>query len=162
MRLIELIEGGVNHDDILYHDGWALGMRKCKDLGDAFVYCYPETGKFVEEHIDRTGYKRVVLCDKILADDKWSKRKIIAKSVVPKYKIGDRFLLSDMYYEKSNMLKAVSSMTFKKIIGKIISCYCDDDTGNMLYTVSLGGAGFPLLLNEDYLSKLDMVVSQND
>lgn len=65
-----------------------------------------------------------------------------------------------MYYEKSNMLKAVSSMTFKKVIGEIISCYCDDDTGNMLYTVSLGGAGFPLLLNEDYLSKLDMVVSQ--
>lgn len=161
MKLIELIESGVNYDDILYHDGWALGMRKCKDLGDAFVYCYPETGKFVEEHIDRTGYKRVILCDKILADNKWSKRKIVRKSVVPKYKIGDRFLLPDLYYGESKILKAALNATLKNVIGEIIAYYQDDEEGNVLYTVSLGGASFPLLLNEDYLSKLDMVVSQD-
>ena len=77
MKLIELIESGVSYDDILYHDSWALGMRMCKDLGDVFVYCCPETGKFIEGHMDHTGYKRVVLCKKILADDKWSKRRLI-------------------------------------------------------------------------------------
>ena len=161
MKLIELIEQGVDYDDILYHDDWALGMRMCKDLGNAFVYCYPENGKFVEEHVDRTGYKRVVLCEKILSDDKWNKRKIVRKTVTPKYKIGDRFLLSDMYYGQTNMLKAASSMAFKNMIGEIIAYYQDNEEGNVLYTVSLGGASFPLLLNEDYLSKLDMVVSQD-
>ena len=77
MKLIELIESGVSYDDILYHDSWALGMRMCKDLGNAFVYCCQETGKFIKGHMDHTGYKRVVLCKKILADDKWSKRRLI-------------------------------------------------------------------------------------
>ena len=154
MKLIELIESGVNHDDILYHDGWALGIRMCEDLGDAFVYCYPETGKFVEEHISRTGYKRVVLCEKILADDKWRKQKVVKKDTVPKYKINDRFLLPTLYYKKSG--------TSKNVIGEIIAYCRDDDTGNVLYTVSVDGGDFPLLLNEKYLSKLDMIVSQNN
>lgn len=161
MKLIELIESGVSHDDILYHDGWALGMRKCKDLGDAFVYCYPETGKFVEEHISRTGYKRVVLCEKILADDKWHKRKIVTEPVVPKYKIGDRFLLLDLCSENIKMGKTVSKTTFDHPIGEIIAFCYDTKTGNILYTVSTK-TGFPLLLNENYLSKLDMVVSQDN
>ena len=161
MKLIELIESGVTNDDILYHDGWTLGMRMCKELGGVFIYCYPETGKFVEEHIDRTGYKRVVLCDKILADDRWTKRKIAKKPVIPKYKIGDRFLLLDLYYEESKILNAALNATLKNVVGEIIAYYQDDEKGNVLYTVSLGGASFPLLLNEDYLSKLDMVVSQD-
>ena len=159
MKLIELIEHGVNYDDILYHDGWALGMRMCKDLGDVFVYCYPETGKFVEEHVDRTGYKRVVLCEKILSDDKWNKRKIAAKSVIPKYKIGDRFLLSDLCYEDVEKGKTVSKTILNNPIGEIIaSCYAGE---KIRYTVSLNGKGFPLFLTEDYLSKLDMVVPQD-
>lgn len=161
MKLIALIEQGVDYDDILYHDGWTLGMRKCKDLGDAFVYCYPKSGEFVEDRIDCTGYNRVVLCEKIFADDKWSKRKIVRKSVIPKYKIGDRFLLPDLYYEESKILKAVSTATLKDAIGEIIAYYKDDKKGNVTYTVSLGGTSFTLLLNEAYLSKLDMVVSQD-
>lgn len=162
MNLIELIENGVSYDDILYHDDWTLGIRICRDLGDAFVYCHPATGEFVKEYKDYTGYKRVVLCKKILADDTWNKRKIVRNTVTPKYKIGDRFLLSDMYYGESKILKASLNTTLKNVVGKIIAYYQDDEEGNVLYTVSLGGASFPLLLNEDYLSKLDMVVSQND
>lgn len=154
MKLIELIERGVDYDDILYHDDWALGMRMHKDLGDAFVYCYPETGEFIKEHIDRIGYKRVVLCKKILIDDKWRKQKIVKKTTVPKYKINDRFLLPTLYYKKSGMSK--------NVIGEIIAYYRDDDTGNVLYTVSVDGGDSPLLLNEKYLSKLDMIVSQNN
>lgn len=155
MKVVELIENGVNYDDILYHDGWALGMRKCKDLGDAFVYCYPETGKFVEEHIDRTGYKRVVLCEKLLADDKWHKRTLTK----PKYKIGDRFLLPDLCYSVTRPDGSISNTTFENTIGEIVASYYDGE--NIRYTVSLNGKGFPLLLTEDYLNKLDMVVSQD-
>lgn len=156
MKLIELIEQGVDYDDILYHDDWALGMRMCKDLGNAFVYCYPETGKLVKEHRDPTGYKRVVLCKKILADDKWHKRTLVE----PKYKVGDRFLLSDLFYSESKTDGSTSHTTVKNTIGEIIASYYDGE--KMRYTVSLNGKGFPLLLTEDYLNKLDMVVSQND
>lgn len=158
MKLIELIESGIDYDDILYHDGWALGIRMCKDLCDAFVYCYPETGKLVEESIDPTGYKRVVLYKKILSDDKWTKRKIAKKDVLPKYKIGDRFLLPDLCSEDTVMGKSVSKTIFNNPIGEIIESYYDGE--KMQYTVSLNGKGWPLLLTEDYLSKLDMVVSQ--
>lgn len=51
-------------------------------------------------------------------------------------------------------------MTLKNTIGEIIASYYDGK--EMRYTVSLNGKGFPLLLTEDYLNKLDMVVSQND
>ena len=48
---------------------------------------------------------------------------------------------------------------FKNTIGEIIASYYDGE--KMRYTVSLNGKGFPLLLTEDYLNKLDMVVSQS-
>lgn len=159
MKLIELIEQGVDYDDILYHHGWALGMRMCKDLGNAFVYCYPETGKFVEEHVDRTGYKRVVLCEKILSDDKWNKRKVATKSVIPKYKIGDRFLLPDLCFENVEMGKAFSRTIFHNAIGQIIASYYDGE--KVQYTVSLNSKGFTLFLTEDYLNNFDMVVPQD-
>lgn len=92
MKLIELIEQGVDYNDILYHDNWALGVRMCKDLGDAFVYCDPISGEFTKVPSDYTGYKRVILCKKILDDDMWNKRQIVRKTVTPKYKIGDRVL----------------------------------------------------------------------
>ena len=82
------------------------------------------------------------MCEKILADDKWSKRKIVEKAVVPKYKIGDRFLLYDT-------------------VGKIIGCHQDNKKEKVVYTVSFNKLYSPILLNEDYLSKLDMVVSQD-
>ncbi len=167
MKLIELIESGVNYDDILYHDEWVLGMRKCKDLGDAFVYCYPKSGEFVEEHIDRTGYKRVVLCDKILADDKWHKR-TLAK---PKYRIGDRFIL-----ELSHNIKVTAEhMTFNSIYN-VIGAVSDIKSyeGRYIYTLSHKdyledyrdicdeNGVITKEISEEELTTYDMVISQNN
>ena len=91
-------------------------------------------------------------------DDSWKIKSIIP--IVQKYKIGDRFLLSDLCYSETKTDGSISKTTLKNTIGEIIASYYDGK--EMRYTVSLNGKGFPLLLTEDYLNKLDMVVSQND
>lgn len=94
--------------------------------------------------------------EKELFSDDWDTRII----VTPKYKIGDRFLFSDLYYSKAETNGSISKTTLKNTIGEIIAQYYDGE--KMQYTVSLNGKSFPLLLTEDYLNKLDMVISQND
>lgn len=57
------------------------------------------------------------------------------------------------------MGKTVSKTICNNTIGEIIASYYDGE--KVRYTVSLNGKGFPLLLTEDYLNKLDIVVSQD-
>lgn len=98
---------------------------------------------------------RIVFYDSDLFGDGWT-----IHVIEHRYKIGDRFLIPDLCYENVKMGKTVSKTMFNNLIGEIIaSCY---DGEKIRYTVSLNGKGFPLLLTEDYLNKLDMVVSQNN
>lgn len=159
MKLIELIERGVDYDDILYHDGGALGMRKCKDLGDAFVYCYPETGKFVEEHISRTGYRRVVLCEKILADDKWNKRTLIK----PKYKIGDRFVMKTIQGSQISWGGVIWDSVYNAVVTIADIKYDDQYIYTLTYTDYFGKKGtLTKEISEEELATYDMVVSQDN
>lgn len=159
MKLIELIESGVNYDDVVYHDEYVLGMRKCKDLGDAFVYCDSDTGEFIKEHIDRTGYKRVVLCNKILADDKWHKR-TLAK---PKYKIGDRFVIEAIQSSKVSWDSIIWNCVYNAV-GTISDIKYDDQYNYTLtYKDYLGEKGILTKeMSEKELSTYNMVVSQNN
>lgn len=97
---------------------------------------------------------RIVFYDSDLFGNGW-----VIHTVEPRYKIGDRFLLPDLYSSVSNTNGTITNTTFKNAIGEIIALYYDGD--KMQYTVTLNGNGFPLLLDEDYLSKLDIVVSKN-
>lgn len=82
------------------------------------------------------------------------------KTVVkPKYKIGDRFLLNDLSLQKTKPNQTYSIVKYENVIGEIIT-WNSDANGNVIYTVSTGGIAFPLILTEEYLEKLDMVVSQ--
>ena len=122
-----------------------IGIRYNKKR-DLMVYCDIKTGEYSDvESTSIWSYGN-------LFDDGWEVKAVIN----PKYKIGDRFLLSDLCYENVEMGKTVSKTMFNNPIGEIIaSCY---DGEKIRYIVSLNGKGFPLLLTEDYLSKLDMVV----
>ena len=91
-----------------------------------------------------------------LFEDGWE----VVDAILQKYKIGDRFILSDLYYSETKTDGLISNTTLKNTIGEIIASYYDGE--KIRYTVSLNGKGFPLLLTEDYLNKLDMVVSQNE
>ena len=90
----------------------------------------------------------------LLSND-WEIKTVIA----PKYKIGDRFLLNNLFQQVSKTDESSSTTISKNAIGEIIT-YNNDANGNVMYIVSTGGIAFPLILTEEYLEKLDMVVSQ--
>lgn len=138
MRLIDaLIEVGKDSSKFAIRD-CSIGIRYNKNR-NLMVYCDIETGKYSD--IEATS----VWSYGSLFDVGWEVKAV--KAVInPKYKIGDRFLLTDLCYENT--------------IGEIIASYYDGE--KIRYTVSLNGKGFPLLLTDDYLNKLDMVVSQNN
>lgn len=79
--------------------------------------------------------------------------------IVPKYKIGDRFLFKNLCYGISKQGKTALSQTFTNVIGEIEK-YTYIKPDRIFYTIHLEEGKFTLLLNEEYLSTLDMVVSQ--
>ena len=82
------------------------------------------------------------------------------KTVVkPKYKIGDRFLFNHLYTKKTKTDQTYSIVKCENVIVEIIT-WVSDANGNVIYTLSTGGITLPLILTEEYLEKLDMVVSQ--
>lgn len=90
-----------------------------------------------------------------LSSNDWEIKTVIA----PKYKIGDRFLLNNLFQQVSKTDESSSTTISKNAIGEIIT-YNNDANGNVMYIVSTGGIAFPLILTEEYLEELDMVVSQ--
>lgn len=90
MKLIELLNDAIETGNIIYIDGWHLGMRYNKD-NDCFIWCHPGTGKYEESEVDYTGFNRVVLSKKILLMENW---KLISPNY--KYQIGDKFVLNDL------------------------------------------------------------------
>lgn len=148
MRLIDaLIEAGKDTSKfVVYHN--RIGIRYNKER-DIMVYCDSKTGKY--SNIESTS----VWSYRNLFDDGWKVKTIVN----PKYKIGDRFLLPHLFYDGLETNGSISHTTLNNAIGEIMTSYYDGK--EMRYTVSLDGKGFPLLLTEDYLNKLDMVVSQD-
>lgn len=125
-----------------------LGIRYCKEKDDV-ISCNRTTGEYV------VGLSLLIWDYRMLYSDGWE----IETVVNPKYKIGDKFLLNDLCKQemKTDGLNTTSIM--KNIIGEIIT-WASDANGNVIYTVSTGGITLPLILTEEYLGKLDMVVSQ--
>ena len=148
MRLFDLLDKLMNNENLYaIKDKSMFGVRYRKHSG--FMICGKD-GTYVEHHY--------TFDKEMTEDDLWKIKSIIP--IVQKYKVGDRFLLSDLFYSESKTDGSTSHTTVKNTIGEIIASYYDGE--KMRYAVSLNGKGFPLLLTEDYLKKLDMVVSQND
>ena len=143
MRLFDLLDKLMNNENLYaIKDKSMFGVRYRKHSG--FMICGRD-GTYVEHPY--------TFDKEMTEDDSWK-----IKSM-QKYKVGDRFLLSDLFYSESKTDGSTSHTTVKNTIGEIIASYYDGE--KMRYTVSLNGKGFPLLLTEDYLNKLDMVVSQS-
>ena len=125
-----------------------LGIRYCKEKDDV-IDCNRVTGEYVADHL-------LLIWDyRMLDSDGWEIKTVVR----PKYKIGDRFLLNDLFQQVAITDGSSSTTISKSVIGKIITYY-NDASGHVLYTVSTGGITFPLILTEECLEKLDMVVSQ--
>lgn len=148
MRLFDLLDKLMNNENLYaIKDKSMFGVRYRKHSG--FMICGRD-GTYVEHPY--------TFDKEMTEDDSWKIKSIIP--IVQKYKVGDRFLLSDLFYSESKTDGSTSHTTVKNTIGEIIASYYDGE--KMRYTVSLNGKGFPLLLTEDYLNKLDMIVSQNN
>lgn len=125
-----------------------LGIRYRKKKDD-MINCNRTTGEYVE------GPPLLFWDYRMLDSDGWE----IKTVVKPKYKIGDRFLFKKLGQQEVKTDGSSSTTISKSVIGEIITYY-NDASGHVLYTVSTGGITFPLILTEEYLEKLDMVVSQ--
>lgn len=146
MRLFDLLDKLMNNENLYaIKDESMFGVRYRKHSG--FMICGRD-GTYVEHPY--------TFDKEMTEDDSW----LITFASTPKYKIGDRFLFSDLYYSEAETNGSISKTTLKNTIGEIIAQYYDGE--KMQYTVSLNGNSFPLLLTEDYLNRLDMVVSQDN
>lgn len=124
------------------------GIRYCKEKNDV-INCNRVTGEYIE------GFSLLIWDYRMLSNNDWEIKTI----VTPKYKIGDRFLFKKLGQQEVKTDGSSSITISKSVIGEIITYY-NDASGHVLYTVSTGGITFPLILTEEYLEKLDMVVSQ--
>lgn len=149
MRLIDVLLE-IRKDDSKYainNHGYGIRYKKDKDI---MVYCDRETGEYSNNIIVISIWSY----DNLFADG-WRTKTVI----VPKYKIGDRFLFKNLCHGISKQGKTALSQTFTNVIGEIEK-YTYIEPDRIFYTIHLEEGKFTLLLNEEYLSTLDMVVSQ--
>lgn len=144
MKIVELLDMAMKTGDIIYVSGWALGMRYNKD-NDCFIWCNPCTGQFNKSRRDLTGLHRVILCGKILNQDKCM--------LVPlnKYKVGDKFRLSDI----EKVVSGTNGHTFRERaiepIGEIVEIITYEY--EKAYVIKVNDNFATIVLDGDVLSK---------
>ena len=153
MKLFELLNDAIETGNIIYIDGWHLGMRYNKD-NDCFIWCHPGTGKYEESKVDYTGFNRVVLSKKILSMESW---KLISPNY--KYQIGDKFVLNDLTKVIISNECYVKQVTVKPI-GEITGRYIAEDDGVEYYNVKIENDFGSIIVGSHYLSKQLKVVRQ--
>lgn len=149
MRLIDALV-------VVGKDSSKFAIRNCEisirynKERNLMVYCDGETGKYSDvESTSIWSYGN-------LFDDGWEVKTVVD----PKYKIGDRFLFKNLCYNISKQEKIALSQTFTNVVGEIEK-YTYIEPDRIFYTIHLEEGKSTLLLNEEYLSNLDMVVSQD-
>ena len=148
MKLIDALkEIGNDSSKFAIDHVHTYGIRYKPNRHDMFI-CNKDTGEYLNEEFLSWDYPS-------LFSDDWE----IKTVVKPKYKIGDRFLFNDLSLQKTKPAQTYSIVKYENVIGEIIT-WDSDANGNVIYTVSTGGLTLPLILTEEYLEKLDMVVSQ--
>lgn len=144
MKIVELLETAMKTGDIIYVSGWALGMRYNKD-NDCFIWCNPCTGQFNKSRRDLTGLHRVILCGKILNQDK------CMLLPLDKYKVGDKFRLSDI----EKVVSGTDGHTFRERaiepIGEIVEVITCEYKKS--YVIKINDNFATIVLDGDALSK---------
>lgn len=153
MKLIDLLNDAIETGNIIYIDGWHLGMRYNKD-NDCFIWCHPGTGKYEESKVDYTGFNRVVLSKKILSMENW---KLISPNY--KYQIGDKFVLNDLTKVVTSN-ECYMKQVVVKPIGEITDRYIAEDDGCEYYNVKIENDFGSIIVGSHYLSKQLKVVRQ--
>ena len=69
MKLIDLLGSAKKTQDILVRDDWELGIIYSEKF-DCYLWC-DKSGKVIEDELDSTGYKKVILSPKLLEDGDW-------------------------------------------------------------------------------------------
>lgn len=151
MKLIELLNDAIETGNIIYIDGWHLGMRYNKD-NNCFIWYNPRTGKYEESKVDHTGFNRVVLSGKILSMKDW---KLISSNY--KYQIGDKFVLNDLTKVVTNNEYYMKQVAVKPI-GEITDRYIAEDDGCEYYNVKIENDFGSIIVGVHYLSKQLKVV----
>lgn len=109
MRLFDLLDKLMNNENLYaIKDESMFGARYRKHSG--FMICGRD-GTYVEHPY--------TFDKEMTEDDSW----LITFVSTPKYKIGDRFLFSDLYYSEAETNGSISKTTLKNTIGEIIAQY---------------------------------------
>ena len=144
MKIVELLDVAMTTGDIIYVSGWTLGMRYNKD-NDCFIWCNPCTGQFNKSRRDLTGWHRVLLCGKILNQDN------CILLPLDKYKVGDKFRLSDI----EKVISGIDGCTFRERaiepIGEIVEVITCEYKKSYILKVNDNFA--TIILDSDTLSK---------
>lgn len=148
MKLIDaLLDVGKDSSKFAIRDNEiAIRYNKKRNL---MVYCDRETGKYSDiEFTSIWGYGS-------LFDDGWKVKTVVD----PKYKVGDKFLINHLGCEICCQETVISKQVSSNVVVEVNGYYVKED--RILYTVCSEDKRIILVLNEEYLSNLDMVVSQD-
>lgn len=144
MKIVELLDTAMKTGDIIYVPGWVLGMRYNKN-NDCFIWCNPCTGQFNKSRRDLTGLHRVLLCGKILNQDN------CILLPLEKYKVGDKFRLSDI----EKVVSSTDGCTFRERaiepIGEIVEVITCEYKKS--YVLKINDNFATIILDGDALSK---------
>ena len=148
MRLIEALLKVDNNPNVYIISAlYRVGLRYNESENDMWC-CDKKNGEYSYNTKMCVGYNQ-------LFEEGWNIRSVSS----PKYKIGDRFLLPNLSYERCCQGTVISKQAFSNVVVEVNEYYVKED--NISYTVCSKDEGITLVLTEEYLSNLDMVVSQD-
>ena len=115
MKLIDLLGSAKKTQDILVRDDWELGIIYSEKF-DCYLWC-DKSGKVIEDELDSTGYKKVILSPKLLEDGDWY------LDINRNKKIENIYELHNKFKEKSYVEKRAEEIANEYNINKTLEKY---------------------------------------
>lgn len=148
MRLIDALLKVDNNSNIYIINAlYKVGLRYNESEKDIWC-CDKRTGEYSYNTKMCTGYNQ-------LFEEGWEARIVVE----PKYRIGDKFLFTSLGCEVCHHETIISKKEYSNVIVEVNRYYVKEN--RIFYTVCSKDEGITLVLTEEYLSNLDMVVSQD-
>lgn len=159
MQFFDLLNEAKKRGGMIYKAGWKCGIRYNEELKMP-IYCWAETGQYVEDSSNSLGLKTVIISDKLDGED-WMLLPLPKGKNTFRYDIGEKFLLPGMTrrtIECNNSV--VSETTVEKVLGTIYNRIVADDDGCCYYYLRLSDKMGEIVVGEYFLEKLNKVVQQ--